>query len=203
MYKKTRLDKLITKRKMGLITVPNIKKCHCCGIDKPINQFYKNKRVVDGYSTLCKVCANEKHKNYSPMYYQNNKEHITKIAREWKIKDRKNNPEKYRMQYRLYKDRNKDKLKEKSRCAQEMRRMAGKSINNKEWEQIKEDYFYRCAYCNEKKPLVKDHIVPVSRGGTNDYRNIVPACKECNGKKGDKSLLRFMYGRKEVLNVLP
>ena len=28
-----------------------------------------------------------------------------------------------------------------------------------------------------------DHKIPLSRGGTSDRINIVPACKECNNKK--------------------
>ena len=28
-----------------------------------------------------------------------------------------------------------------------------------------------------------DHKIPLSRGGTSDRINIVPACKECNTKK--------------------
>jgi len=28
-----------------------------------------------------------------------------------------------------------------------------------------------------------DHIIPLSRGGTSERFNIVPACKECNNRK--------------------
>jgi len=33
--------------------------------------------------------------------------------------------------------------------------------------------------------FTRDHIVPVSRGGTNELSNIQPMCCECNGRKGD------------------
>src|ERR1017187_1827064 len=29
-----------------------------------------------------------------------------------------------------------------------------------------------------------DHVVPRSRGGSNDWENVVAACRPCNGKKG-------------------
>jgi len=43
-----------------------------------------------------------------------------------------------------------------------------------------------CYYCGRKVPpqeLTMDHKIPLSRGGTSDRFNIVPACKECNNKK--------------------
>lgn len=37
-----------------------------------------------------------------------------------------------------------------------------------------------------KATLHVDHIAPRSRGGTNDYRNLVTACADCNLHKSDK-----------------
>ena len=37
-----------------------------------------------------------------------------------------------------------------------------------------------------------DHIVPVSRGGSNGPENIVLACWECNMAKKDQSLEEFL-----------
>ena len=49
-----------------------------------------------------------------------------------------------------------------------------------------------CAYCGGHFPnyhlLSRDHIVPKSRGGENTWMNCVTACKECNSKKGHKTL---------------
>lgn len=47
----------------------------------------------------------------------------------------------------------------------------------------------KCQYC--RKPLAEeeitlDHIIPVSRGGTNDSDNLCVACRSCNGKKKDR-----------------
>ncbi len=44
----------------------------------------------------------------------------------------------------------------------------------------------RCYYCGQTfKPseLTMDHKIPLSRGGSSEKMNIVPACKECNNKK--------------------
>ncbi len=43
-----------------------------------------------------------------------------------------------------------------------------------------------CYYCARKFPpddLTMDHLIPLSRGGSSERFNIVPACKECNNSK--------------------
>jgi hypothetical protein len=40
----------------------------------------------------------------------------------------------------------------------------------------------KCFYCKAKATQT-DHIVPISRGGTDDPTNLVPACRPCNSKK--------------------
>lgn len=43
-----------------------------------------------------------------------------------------------------------------------------------------------CLYCGSDKDLVRDHLVPRSRGGTNIPENIVQACRSCNSRKLDR-----------------
>jgi len=44
----------------------------------------------------------------------------------------------------------------------------------------------RCVECNGKNNLEFDHMISVSKGGSNTARNIQLLCQECNRKKGDK-----------------
>jgi 5-methylcytosine-specific restriction endonuclease McrA len=52
---------------------------------------------------------------------------------------------------------------------------------------------YTCQYCGRRKNelrgrqfLTRDHIVPVSRGGENQWDNVVTSCSTCNHRKGDR-----------------
>jgi len=48
-----------------------------------------------------------------------------------------------------------------------------------------------CLYCGESytlKALSRDHIIPLSKGGQDNWMNTVTACKRCNNHKGDNTL---------------
>lgn len=53
-------------------------------------------------------------------------------------------------------------------------------------------YGHRCAYCGAKpsdERLEVDHVIPVSKGGTNEMGNLIVACRTCNIGKGRRMLL--------------
>ena len=48
-----------------------------------------------------------------------------------------------------------------------------------------------CLYCGEKfkvEDLTRDHVVPLSLGGRDNWENVVTACFRCNNLKGNKVL---------------
>ena len=47
---------------------------------------------------------------------------------------------------------------------------------------------YHCLYCGNVKDLTVDHVIPKSKGGKNDWKNLVTCCKPCNLKKDNKSI---------------
>ena len=68
------------------------------------------------------------------------------------------------------------------------RKMGATGVATPEQVQARMDYFgNRCAYCGGDFEEV-DHVIPLSRGGTGWASNYRPACKPCNGSKGDKLL---------------
>ena len=50
---------------------------------------------------------------------------------------------------------------------------------------------HMCAYCGKQGEkglqLTKDHIIPLSRGGKDDWNNCTTACSRCNHRKNDKT----------------
>lgn len=43
-----------------------------------------------------------------------------------------------------------------------------------------------CGYCGKRADTM-DHILPRAQGGRHTWRNVVAACKSCNGRKGAKT----------------
>lgn len=52
-----------------------------------------------------------------------------------------------------------------------------------------------CVYCEaaleDGTQLTLDHIVPVSKGGSNAHRNLVTACHPCNTRRGNRDVEVF------------
>lgn len=44
-----------------------------------------------------------------------------------------------------------------------------------------------CHLCGQPGADTWDHVVPLSRGGTNDYANLRPAHRSCNSRKRDRT----------------
>lgn len=51
-------------------------------------------------------------------------------------------------------------------------------------EKVMLKYRKACFYCLTGESLGIDHIIPLSRGGTNNEENLQILCKRCNARKG-------------------
>jgi 5-methylcytosine-specific restriction endonuclease McrA len=69
------------------------------------------------------------------------------------------------------------------------RRQVEGSYTAQEWLALKESYGNICLCCRKHEselssPLEQDHIIPITKGGTNWITNIQPLCHDCNGMGG-------------------
>ncbi len=54
---------------------------------------------------------------------------------------------------------------------------------------LERDYF-TCHYCGQEANTV-DHLIPISKGGTDEATNMVAACIKCNSGKRDRMTPSF------------
>ena len=65
-----------------------------------------------------------------------------------------------------------------------MKRALPGSHTPAEWKALCERFDNRCVRCGEKRPLTRDHVIPVSMPGSSDaIENIQPMCSPCTSMK--------------------
>ena len=131
-------------------------------------------------------------------YREENKERLNQQAndkyhadieasREYQRIWNENNPDKRRAKENRYNRAHPEKVLQKN--GRQRARRSNAPINDftaAEWQELKEQYDYRCVYCGEQfERLARDHIIPLNKGGAHTKSNIVPACRRCNGRKQD------------------
>jgi 5-methylcytosine-specific restriction endonuclease McrA len=172
--------------------------CKNCNIEYPETSefFYVGKRHKGGFFTLCKFCARQK----SIVYHHANKEERIKKHREWKNNRDKEEKRLYDRTYSASHPevaaRSRQKRKgiyggnpyRENRRAQKLN--SGGTFKPKDIIDKYKAQHGKCFYCGIKlnKKYHIDHVVPLSRGGSNFIDNIVLACPSCNCSKGNKML---------------
>jgi 5-methylcytosine-specific restriction endonuclease McrA len=167
----------------------NGKHCTRCEQTLPVSAFNSDARYVDGYQSYCRGCMRGYHteRRVDPTYtegerkrgrdyYQQKREVIAPKRRAYD-RGRWHTDPKYRQRKNIQKHQRREYL-----------RGLVEHFTQEEWQALCEKYDNRCLKCGERKPLTVDHIVPVSKGGTNDIHNVQPLCLDCNMRKHTKTI---------------
>lgn len=167
------------------------KKCSACEQTKPSSDFHRCIRSPDGLERRCKPCR----KKISAEYYESNKESIDRRNTEWQ----RNNRDKVAVIMNRFLTANpqpydREAVVVRTRLREARKRQADGRFTKHEWVALKSQHGNCCLRCGamdgptRKTALVADHVIPISRGGTNYISNIQPLCWPCNAWKHTKSL---------------
>ena len=101
-----------------------------------------------------------------------------------------NNREKRRIYSRAYLKAHRDKAAAWFNARRARKKAAEGSHTEAEWLALKEQYSHTCLRCGKRSPettLTRDHVVPLTKGGSDWITNIQPLCAVCNSSKGNKA----------------
>ena len=100
-------------------------------------------------------------------------------------------PDEMRERKRRWYAQNPEKGRELSRrrraLKRETRSLHGRHTEQ-EWQELLALHGSRCVLCGSTDRITRDHIIPLSQGGTDLIGNIQPLCFSCNARKRDLPL---------------
>ncbi len=173
---------------MSVLSLARFKRCPKCGCTKPATaDFYsRNRSAPDGFQRRCKVCARCAKRgwiaaNYEAVLEANRRQYWTHRDRRLEAVSR-------------YRAENPAVMRARDLRRRVLLLAAEGTHTAAEIDQMIADQDGLCAYC--ETPLTDDyhveHMVPLSRGGRNDWTNLAIACPLCNRSKGTKTVEEFM-----------
>lgn len=131
----------------------------------------------------------EKDNAYSKRWHEKNKEHAKNYGREYY----KKNVEHVKAYRKGYVAKNLDKFRAYANNRRSKIESVGGKHTNNDIEKIKKLQKYKCAYCPKsvRKKYHVDHIIALSKGGSNDRKNLQVTCESCNLKKRNKDPITY------------
>lgn len=158
--------------------------CVQCRNERHRAWYAKNREgILLGLKTLRKVDP-DKTKAKDKRRYWNNKEKHDERTRIWRLA----NSDKMRESARAWRAANPDKMRIKRKRVRDKRRGAEGKYSLANIQGILEIQNSCCVGCgisfSQKVPYTIDHIIPVSRGGSNWPLNLQLLCSSCNDRKG-------------------
>ena len=188
------------------------KPCTICLKTKELDFFSKNPNgMKDGHLNQCKSCIEMRVKKWrlaNPSIvkermrtqYERHKKRVAANSIKWN-KENKVRRKAIRDRWRL---KSKDQI---TQIANNYRsRLAGAegTFTLEEYKNKLAHFGGMCAYCKIRKATTRDHMIPVTRGGSNYLTNVVPSCLPCNSSKADLLLAEWRktkYFNKNCVNL--
>lgn len=133
-----------------------------------------------------KLNHREEIKEYQQKWHQEHKEEVSARRRKYRQTKEGKAREKARKQKYYTIKKHKKARGRNTKNHNILKKTNGIGVTTQQWEDIVRKYNYRCAYCGKRCVLTQDHVIPVSKKGEHSPYNVVPACAECNSKKGVK-----------------
>jgi len=207
---------------MEHITPPaQSRRCTTCGETKPFADFNKSPTGKHGLASQCKLCRSAWHRKYyqankdkiiakSLDYARAHKEEIAAWHRVYYVANKEKIKEKSRRWYIEHKERSAASRRAYSqtphgRAVRQASRARRRMLPDMSYitattmQEVQEASNGICPYCGE--PFENghiDHIIPVSKGGTNDRKNLTYCCAHCNLVKHNKLLEDWLYERQDT-----
>lgn len=120
--------------------------------------------------------------------YLRNRDKIIARSRKWED----DNPEKTRINAKKFRARHREDINRRTQARRA--RLAGAPGGHSvaHFRVVAKRYSDRCVRCGGQ-PVTEDHIVPLSRGGSDSIANIQPLCLPCNTSKGARHTIDYRY----------
>lgn len=201
-------------------------RCRTCSLNSCAKYAVENKEKIAERSR--RYLSENKEKIYSKnrQYQKENRKKVSQIGREWRLanidhcrsKERKRRAESLKKVREYEKDwHRRNPTKDREYKLRWLEKNPGADLawranrrarcKNSEGSHTKEDIQdiirlqkNRCAICRVKmKSPCMDHIIPLSRGGTNFRTNLQAVCRPCNSMKHAKDPVDFARSQGKLL----
>ena len=170
-----------------------MKQCIRCQLFLKPQDFTKDAKRPDGLNPYCRDCTREKNR---ASYAKNKATESARKARAYAA-----HRERFLARNRQWREANRKRERATNKAYYESHRelfrlvghayrarKAGVASISFTVEQLAQRWAYygnRCWMCGEMADS-SDHVKPISKGGANMLCNIRPACRSCNGGKGNR-----------------